>query len=125
MNPDDSLLRDFLRERDEVLDEIESEILELERCVDGGEVLRGLFRSVHSLKGTFGLLGFGSLEAVWQDAETMLEDVRNCSVPFSKAKGDDLLGLVDRTRAYFDDVDGPGRSRIEDCGPWSAGGLER
>ncbi len=103
MDPDDnSMLFDFLREREETLDAIEAEILDLEHRADDTEALRALFRSVHSLKGTFGMLGFKDLEGVWQDAEVLLEAMRARSVRFTREIGDKLLASVDQTRTFFD-----------------------
>lgn len=113
MTADDSMLHEFMRERVEILDGVEAEILEMERVHDN-DTLRSLFRSVHSLKGTFGFLGLGDLETAWQDAETLLDDVRARSASFSTALASELLVLVDRTRTYFDQRSAGGHVRSTD-----------
>ncbi|OYV40157.1 MAG: hypothetical protein B7Z80_05355, partial [Rhodospirillales bacterium 20-64-7] len=53
----DDLLADFLTETNESLAELDVALVTLERAPDDAETLSGVFRLVHTIKGTCGFLG--------------------------------------------------------------------
>lgn len=58
----DELTREFLIESQEGLDRMEGYLPELEKSPRDGGVLAEIFRSVHTIKGTTGFLGYKRLE---------------------------------------------------------------
>jgi two-component system chemotaxis sensor kinase CheA len=54
----DELTREFLIESLEALDRMERSLTELEERPRDGELLADIFRSVHTIKGTTGFLGY-------------------------------------------------------------------
>jgi two-component system chemotaxis sensor kinase CheA len=54
----DELKREFLIESLEALDRMERSLTELEERPRDGELLADIFRSVHTIKGTTGFLGY-------------------------------------------------------------------
>ncbi len=104
MNSDTELLHDFLVERDELFDRIESLALRLEADPASHTDLTVLFQAVHTLKSQFGILGFRHFEGVCQDLESELEDVRTARSPVPLSAVNAALSLVDRARAFFDAV---------------------
>lgn len=104
MNSDTELLHDFLVERDELFDRIESLSLRLEADPASHTDLTVLFQAVHTLKSQFGILGFRHFEAVCQDLESELEEVRMTRSPVPLSAVNAALSLVDRARAFFDAV---------------------
>jgi len=99
---DSDLLMDFLIERDDLLDAIESLALSLELEPANQSDLRFLFQSVHSLKSNLGILGFHHFEASCQRVEDLLGETRQAGSPIEGGTISATLALVDSVRAYFD-----------------------
>ena len=104
MSSDTDLLHDFLVERNELFDRIESLALSLEIEPANHADLTFLFQAVHTLKSQFGILGFQHFEAVCQSLESELEDVRSARAAVTPACIASALSLVDQARAFFDSV---------------------
>ncbi|MFL5543540.1 MAG: Hpt domain-containing protein, partial [Gemmatimonadaceae bacterium] len=66
----------FLSESREHLSEINSALLDLERGGSDTSIAR-LFRSVHTLKGMGGAMGYTSVAELSHELETLLDKVRN------------------------------------------------
>ncbi|BAY32562.1 CheW-like domain protein [Nostoc carneum NIES-2107] len=67
----------FLVESYENLDQIERDIIELEKESGNGESLVRIYRSLHTLKGNCGFLPFPKLEALAHAAESLLSSLRD------------------------------------------------
>lgn len=75
-------LQDFLTEAGEHLATLDDLLLEAERLVRAkealeGELVNGLFRSAHTLKGMAGMLGFQAYQQLTHEAEQVLDQVRS------------------------------------------------
>ncbi|MGD0153127.1 MAG: chemotaxis protein CheA [Thermacetogeniaceae bacterium] len=75
------MVRDFVTEGRELLDDAEPQIIEMEKIAlaSGGvdeDVLNGIFRLFHSLKGTASFLDFQAIISVTHEAETLLDIFR-------------------------------------------------
>ncbi len=68
----DDLTREFLIESQEGLDRMERCLTELEERPQDKELLAEIFRSVHTIKGTTGFLGFKRLEKLAHAGENLL-----------------------------------------------------
>src|SRR5277367_6855818 len=73
----DELTREFLIESQEGLDRMERCLTELEERPEDRELLAEIFRSVHTIKGTTGFLGFSRLEALAHAGENLLGLLRD------------------------------------------------
>ena len=73
----DDLLSEFLTETLESLERLDAEIVRLERHPDDPDLLAGIFRLVHTIKGTCGFLGLHRLEAIAHASENVLGDFRD------------------------------------------------
>ncbi|HEU0121241.1 MAG TPA: chemotaxis protein CheW [Bryobacteraceae bacterium] len=71
------LIKEFLIESNENLGRMDQEMVELERRPKDATLLASIFRSIHTLKGTCGFLGFSTIERITHQAETILGQVRN------------------------------------------------
>jgi two-component system, chemotaxis family, sensor kinase CheA len=60
----DELIKDFLQESGENLDRLDQEFVKLEKEPSNLELLKSIFRTIHTIKGTCGFLGFTKLEAL-------------------------------------------------------------
>ncbi len=73
---DDEIQREFLIESFENLARLDQEMVELEQHPDRQELLASIFRTIHTIKGTCGFLGFTRLEALAHVAEDILNELR-------------------------------------------------
>ena len=71
------VLREFLLESTENLNRLDSEIIELEQRPADKELLASVFRTIHTIKGTCGFLGFPLLERIAHQAESLLSLLRS------------------------------------------------
>lgn len=73
----DDLLQEFLTESHEHLDTVDRQMVEFESDPSNSDILRNIFRLVHTIKGTCGFLGLPRLEALAHSAETLLGQLRD------------------------------------------------
>ena len=73
----DDMLSEFLTETTESIDEVDVELVQLEKDPNNPELLANIFRLVHTIKGTCGFLGLPRLERVAHSAENILGKVRD------------------------------------------------
>ena len=66
------VLREFILESTENLNRLDSEIVELEQKPADKDLLASVFRTIHTIKGTCGFLGFPLLERIAHQAENLL-----------------------------------------------------
>jgi len=89
-------LADFLEEAREIVENLNSALVELEKDPsDGGELVNDVFRYFHNLKGNSGIIGFKELNALTHEAETLLNKVRKGEIEPSRSMIDLLLAAVD------------------------------
>ncbi|MBV9773492.1 MAG: hybrid sensor histidine kinase/response regulator [Gemmatimonadetes bacterium] len=113
----DDLLRDFLTESAENLVRLDREIVELEQTPDDRELLKSIFRTIHTIKGTCGFLGLERLEAVAHAAENVLGLLRDGTIQVQSAVVSDVLAAVDVVKEILDGLE---RSDAEPQGDDSA-----
>ena len=69
---DAEIVKDFLVESYENLDRLDRDLVELEKNPQDRDALAGVFRTIHTIKGTCGFLGYGKLEKVAHVGENLL-----------------------------------------------------
>ncbi|MGA8529493.1 MAG: chemotaxis protein CheA [Acidobacteriaceae bacterium] len=94
----DDLTREFLLESQEGLDRMERCLTDLEIRPGDAELIAEIFRSVHTIKGTTGFLGFSRLEALSHTGENLLGQLREGELAVSGPIISGLLALLDRLR---------------------------
>ena len=92
------VLREFLLESNENLNRLDSEILELEQRPADKELLASVFRTIHTIKGTCGFLGFPLLERIAHHAENLLSLLRSGERRLSPRLVAVILECVDAIR---------------------------
>ncbi|MEN3038895.1 MAG: chemotaxis protein CheW [Candidatus Kryptonium sp.] len=95
---DEDILRDFLVEAKDGIAKMEEEFIELERDKNNIEILKSLFRTMHSLKGAAGFFGFKSLEGIAHFAEDILSKLRDGVIEASEDIVDILLKCLDEIK---------------------------
>ena len=98
-------LNDFLEEAHEIISNLNSSLLELEKDPKaGGELVNDIFRYFHNLKGNSGIIGFRELNSLTHEAETLLNRVRKGEMESTHALIDLLLSVVDLIEALVEKV---------------------
>ncbi len=97
----DDLLREFLVESHEHLDQMETDLVALEADPGDEEALARVFRAVHTIKGTCGFFGMPRLEGLSHAGENVLTKLLGGDLAFSARVADVLLRLVDSLRAIL------------------------
>ena len=105
--PMDDLLREFLVESAEHLDTVDAELVRFEQDPNNQQILRNIFRLVHTIKGTCGFLGLPRLEALAHAAETLMGRFRD-GYPVSGASVTLILATLDRLKAILGDLEATG-----------------
>lgn len=109
----DEVIQEFLLETRENLDLLDNELVRLEEVGPERELLDGIFRSVHTIKGTCGFLELSKMEKVGHVGEGLLSKLRDGLLPVEKPIIDALLAMGDALREMLDaveatDTDGDG-----------------
>ena len=97
----DDLTREFLIESQEGLDRMERCLTDLEQKPDDSSLLAEIFRSVHTIKGTTGFLGFKRLEKLAHAGENLLGLLRDGKLSASSLVITGLLKLLDGLRSIL------------------------
>src|SRR5579864_5761176 len=101
----DELTREFLIESQEGLDRMERCLTELETRPQDAALLGDIFRSVHTIKGTTGFLGFKRLEKLAHAGENLLGLLRDGKLVASRSLITGLLQLLDGLRSILKSIE--------------------
>ncbi len=110
MNDDamNEIVQEFLVETNENLDQLDQDLVALESDPTSSDLLGSVFRTIHTVKGTTGFLGFGLLEGLSHAAENLLSDLRDGRLGLTKERTDVLLEVVDAIRALLSAIEATG-----------------
>ncbi|HXU81571.1 MAG TPA: chemotaxis protein CheW [Polyangia bacterium] len=112
----DEIVSEFLVESHENLDRLDRELLVLEKEPGERSVLASIFRTIHTIKGTAGFLGFSKLESLTHVGENLLGRLRDGELSVDPEIATALLRLVDGIRQMLASVE---RSGNESDGDYS------
>ena len=104
----DDLTREFLIESQEGLDRMERCLTELEQKPQDAALLAEIFRSVHTIKGTTGFLGFKRLERLAHAGENLLGLLRDGKLTADAPIISALLELLDGLRTILKAIEADG-----------------
>jgi two-component system chemotaxis sensor kinase CheA len=110
----DDLIKEFLIESHENLDRLERDLVELEKDPHDKETLSSIFRTIHTLKGSAGFLGYGQLEAVSHVGENLLSRMREGLLVINPAIAGALLATVDVVRRMLGEIESTGAPEERD-----------
>ncbi len=110
----DDIVREFLTESRENLDRLDNELLVLESTPDDRDTLSSIFRTIHTIKGTCGFLGFSRLEEVAHVGENLLSKLRDGEIRLNAERTSALLAMVDAVRAMLGTIERSGNDGVED-----------
>lgn len=105
----DDIVKDFLVESYENLDQLDRNFVALEKDPTSHDLLSSIFRTIHTIKGTCGFLGFGKLESVAHVGESLLSRLRDGLLSLTPAITSALLQMVDAIREMLATVESTGQ----------------
>ncbi|MCW2857731.1 MAG: CheA signal transduction histidine kinase [Marmoricola sp.] len=108
MDDDAEIIAEFLVESHENLDQLDRDLVELERQPGSRELLSSIFRTIHTIKGTSGFLAFNRLEALTHVGENLLSKLRDGEMEMTGPVTEPLLSMVDTVRALLGSVEATG-----------------
>lgn len=117
MTESDDLIREFLIESHEGLDRLDQDLVALERDPLNAHHLASIFRTMHTLKGSCGFLGYRRLEALSHVGENLLSKVRDEGMGLDAAITTGLLSLVDAVRDVLRHIETDGTEGRGDYTP--------
>ncbi|MEZ5964856.1 MAG: chemotaxis protein CheW [Planctomycetota bacterium] len=107
MSDMDPVIQEFLVESHEGLDRLDRSLVDLEQTSDR-ETLAAIFRTIHSIKGACGCLGFAKLEKVSHHGESLLSMLRDGEREMDTAVTSALLAMVDAIREILTAIESAG-----------------
>ena len=111
----EELLGDFLTESAEQLGEVESLLVRFERTPSDMSLITGIFRLVHTIKGTSSFIGLERLQSVAHAAETLLGRMRDGEPP-TELGVSLVLNSIDHIRELLAEIERAGGEPPGDSG---------
>ncbi len=100
----DAALQTFLVESRELLENMESSLLETEQNAADAETINAIFRAAHTIKGSAGLFGLDDIVKFTHVVESVLDKVRNGEVQLDSDLASLFLESCDQISALVDNV---------------------
>ena len=94
----------FLDETKEHLQNLNTQILELESDPEGADTVNEIFRAAHSLKGMAGTMGYKRMQNLTHDMENVFSEVRNGNIKVQPKLIDVLFQCLDALEEYTDNI---------------------
>ncbi len=91
----DDLIQDFLTETSENLEQLDVDLVALEKDHNNQELLSNIFRTIHTIKGTCGFIGLPRLEKVAHHGENVLGRFRDGDLPVTPDAITAILHCID------------------------------
>jgi two-component system chemotaxis sensor kinase CheA len=105
---DSDIVKEFLVESYENLDRLDRELVGLEKNPGDRDALSSIFRTIHTIKGTCGFLGFNKLEKVAHVGENLLTRLRDGQLTLNQELTTALLAMVDAVRQMLGSIEANG-----------------
>lgn len=98
------ILQDFLIDAQEGLKTIETDFVELEKDPTNQEILNGIFRFVHSMKGAASFMGLTNLGGIAHKGESVMDKLRKGDLALNTGIMDTIFLLIDVIRALISEL---------------------
>ena len=124
MRDKESSKKDFLSEAEEMLEELTTDLQELEESIQKNkvrpELVNKLFREFHSLKGISGMLGFEKISNFTHELENMLDHLRLGRMELTDKIVDLLFQAIDLLTRMLSQIKTESNEKIDASPIWSA-----
>ena len=107
----------FLDETTEHLQNLNTQILELEQDSENMDTINEIFRAAHSLKGMAGTMGYKRMQTLTHDMENVFSEVRNGSIKVKANMIDILFQCLDALEEYTANIREAGDEGTNDNEP--------
>jgi len=94
----------FIDETKEHLQNLNTQILELEQEPDNMDTVNEIFRAAHSLKGMAGTMGYKRMQNLTHDMENVFSEVRNGTIKVNASIIDTIFQCLDALEEYLDNI---------------------
>jgi two-component system, chemotaxis family, sensor kinase CheA len=111
----DEVIKEFLVESNEGLDRFDHDLIALEKDRTSRELLDSIFRAVHTIKGTGGVLGYEKLVSISHVGESVLSKMRDGVLLLSPQIATVLLAMADSLRRTLEQIALNGTEGEGDC----------
>jgi two-component system chemotaxis sensor kinase CheA len=101
---DQELLEGFLTETAELLEKLDDDLVALEKMPEEMDLLNGIFRSIHTVKGASSFLGFDLLVKITHKTEDVLNRLRKDELKVTPEIMDVILEAVDHIKLLVNDI---------------------
>jgi len=125
IHDDPSFYEDFLVEAQEHFELIEQNFLTLESNPGDLEILNGIFRSVHTIKGASGFLGLDKIQSLAHVGENILDDLRKGRMVVTPDVMEALFETTDVLKVLVNDVGVSLRNQGEQANPDTSALIKR
>ena len=109
MADNEEFISEFLVEASESLDQLDQDLVALEKQPHDSDRLASIFRTVHTIKGTCGFFGFTKLSTLSHHGEHLLGLLRDGKISFNRTLASLLLELVDAIRTFLSSIESTGK----------------
>jgi chemotaxis protein histidine kinase CheA len=113
MSDMDDIIKEFLIESQENLDQLDRDLVSLEKDPQSPELLANIFRTIHTIKGTSGFLALEKLGAVAHAGENLLSRLREKQLLLNPEITSALLATVDAVRQMLASIEATGQDGQE------------
>ena len=100
----DDIINDFLAEASESLEQLDQKFMDLEKQPGDAALLNDIFRSIHTIKGAAGFLGFQQMVDVTHSTEDVLNKLRKGEMRVTPGIMDAILQSVDLIRLLLNNI---------------------
>jgi two-component system chemotaxis sensor kinase CheA len=100
----EDLLQDFLTEASDLLSDVDSKLMDLEKSPQDKELLNMIFRGFHTIKGGAGFLNANELVTLCHLTENLFDKLRNAELKLNPILMDVILAATGEVRLMFNDL---------------------
>ncbi|MCK4686409.1 MAG: Hpt domain-containing protein, partial [Pirellulales bacterium] len=109
MADNEEFISEFLIEASENLEQLDQDLVALEKNPHDPDRLASIFRTIHTIKGTCGFFGFTKLSNLSHHGEHLLGLLRDGKLQFDEQLASLLLELVDAIRTFLTAIESTGK----------------
>lgn len=100
----DDIIKEFLEESAESLEKLDQRFIELEKNPEDTGLLNDIFRSIHTIKGAAGFLGFEQMVELTHLTENILDKLRKGEMEINPFIMDAILESVDMIKVLLNNI---------------------
>jgi len=116
-NDMEDIVKEFLIESYENLDQLDKDLVTLEKNPSDLKTLSSIFRTIHTIKGTCGFLAFTKLGSIVHVGENLLSRLRDREMNLTPELTNGLLAMEDAVRQVLANIEATGEEGDGDYSP--------